>query len=295
MATTDDLQLFYIFGHNISHSLSPALHNSGFEEIGFPGHYSIHESPEVDETVEAIINQPNFGGASVTFPHKLQVGRFVKDVTPAATAVGAINTLVVKSAPGGDDKILIGDNTDWSGIKTCILDAWETDMNASPALVWGAGGAARAACYALQTLGFSEVLLVNRSEESGKKLAAHFPELDIRIFSTLHDANATAKAPVRVIVCCIPADDVTESHIPETLFSTVRSGVLIEMAYRPPVTAMMKAAAKNSAWSIFDGMDVLKHQAFAQFELWTGHVAPTEIMSAAMRNVIEGRQKTSLI
>ncbi|GKU12881.1 unnamed protein product [Fusarium langsethiae] len=142
-----DKKQFFIFGHNISHSLSPTLHNAGFQELGFPHHYRIHESENVDQTVEEMINRPDFGGASVTFPHKLQIGKLLDTVSEQGQNIGAINTIVVQEANGR--RMLHGDNTDWIGIRRCITKSGIQDFSLSSALVLGAGGAARAACYAI--------------------------------------------------------------------------------------------------------------------------------------------------
>ncbi|KAH8664493.1 hypothetical protein BX600DRAFT_512523 [Xylariales sp. PMI_506] len=312
-------QQFYIFGHNISHSLSPALHNAGFQEISFHGRYTIHESPEVDHSVEAIIAQPDFGGASVTFPHKLHVHRLLDEITPAAQAMGAINTIIAENEPpqppplprqrqqqqqqqdGGKTRThrrLVGDNTDWQGIRTCIQRAWVPEMAGSPALVWGAGGAARAACFALRSLGVREVRIVNRTRASAEAMAAQFPDLQCSIFATLHESITGVRAqqqqensPVRIVVACVPADDVDESQIPEDLISAPSSAVLVEMAYRPPVTTLMQAAGRYpEKWTVFNGMDVLQEQGFAQFKLWTGQDAPKAVMLASMRKELERRR-----
>ncbi|KAI0552338.1 hypothetical protein F4679DRAFT_535323 [Xylaria curta] len=292
--TNDQRDLkFYIFGHNISHSLSPALHNAGFKEIGLRGHYSIYESPNIDASVERLIDEPEFGGASVTFPHKLQVGRLLDHITPAAYAVGAINTIIVEN--NGDGKrILVGDNTDWSGIRTCVLHARKDGLERSPALVWGAGGAARAACYAIQSLGIREVFILNRSRESAERMAKDFPELKFSICSTMQEFldKSIRGPPVRVVVSCIPADHLDESQILDALFAAP-SGVLIEMAYRPPVTATMKVVSRHPQWTVFNGMDVLVEQGFLQFKKWTGRDAPTEVMKTAMEQEITKRERIS--
>ncbi|CAI6299694.1 unnamed protein product [Periconia digitata] len=285
---SDQNKQFYIFGNNISHSLSPQLHNSGFAKIRYPGHYQIHETKDVDETVEKMMRQPNFGGASVTFPHKLRIGKFVDTITPRAISVGAVNTIVVKESSSG--RTLEGDNTDWSGIRSCILNADLPAIESSTAVVLGAGGAARAACYALGTLKVKEVIIVNRTRSKAEEMAAHFPDLPTRICTELADIHKIASSSVRIIVGCIPADDLTEDKIPPTLLSGAESGVLVEMAYRPLETGMMKVAAKYPAWRIFKGMDVLREQAYAQFELWTGQNAPIEVMSAAMEAELERRR-----
>ncbi|QPC71264.1 hypothetical protein HYE68_002016 [Fusarium pseudograminearum] len=272
---------FFIFGHNISHSLSPTLHNAGFQELGLPHHYQIHESENVDQSVEQIINSPDFGGASVTFPHKLQIGKLLHSVSEQGKNIGAINTVVVQERDG--QRVLHGDNTDWIGIRRCILKSGSQDFTSSSALVLGAGGAARAACYAIKTLGFRELIVVNRTLSKAEELASKFSELKTRAVTSLEEAEKTGNADIGLIVACIPADDLGEDKVPSGLFSKSGQGVLVEMAYRPQVTGMMTVAQRNPGWKVYRGVDVLEEQAYAQFELWTGRQAPVEAMRSAMQ------------
>ncbi|RBR20305.1 uncharacterized protein FIESC28_05269 [Fusarium coffeatum] len=272
---------FFIFGHNISHSLSPTLHNAGFKAVDLPHHYQIHESENVDQTVEQIINRPDFGGASVTFPHKLQIGKLLDSTSEQGKNIGAINTVIVHEANG--KRTLHGENTDWIGVKRCILKSGAPDFALSSALVLGAGGAARAACYAIQTLGYQELIIVNRTLSKAQELTSIFPGLQTRAFSTLEEANATGYTNIRLIVACVPADDLGEDKIPTGLFSASGDGVLVEMAYRPQVTGMMMVARRHPNWKVYRGVDVLEEQAYAQFELWTGKEAPIEAMRNAMQ------------
>jgi shikimate-5-dehydrogenase len=277
----DSRRNYFIFGYNISHSLSPTLHNTGFRELGLPHHFSIHETVAVDESIESIIKRPDFGGASVTFPHKLRIGQLLHSVSPSAQKVGAVNTIVAQGT--GTERKLHGDNTDWIGIKRCIERGSIDNMGSSAGLVLGAGGAARAACYALQTLGIAEVLIVNRTLSKAEEMASHFDQVSSRSFDTLEKAAEAATIPLRVIVACVPADDLEKDMIPAKLFSDSSTGVLVEMAYRPQVTGMMKATADHKGWHIFRGIDVLEEQAYEQFEMWTGKPAPKQIMRTAMQ------------
>ncbi|KAH7084137.1 hypothetical protein FB567DRAFT_76030 [Paraphoma chrysanthemicola] len=277
---------YFIFGYNISHSLSPTLHNTGFRELGLPHHFSIHETPAVDESIESIINRPEFGGASVTFPHKLQIGSLLDSISPSAEKVGAINTIVAQGA--GSERTLHGDNTDWIGISRCIERSTDFDLKSSAGLVLGAGGAARAACYALQTLGISELLIVNRTLSKAEQMAAHFNGVPSRSFNTLEEASRDAKVAIWVVVACVPADDLSKDRIPAELFTGSETGVLVEMAYRPQVTGMMEAAADRKGWRICRGIDVLEEQAYEQFQMWTGKPAPVKAMRTAMRMKAKG-------
>ncbi|OSS49261.1 hypothetical protein B5807_05565 [Epicoccum nigrum] len=272
---------YFIFGHNISHSLSPALHNAGFQHLDLPYHYSIHETPAVDESIEHIISLPEFGGASVTFPHKLQIGKLLDSISPSAQKVGAVNTVIAQGT--GTERKLHGENTDWIGIKRCIERSSPKELSSSAGLVLGAGGAARAACYALQKLGVAELLVVNRTLSKAEDMVSMFDQVPTRCFDTLEHAMAATHAPLRVIVACVPADDLTKDKIPTELFSSSDNGVLVEMAYRPQITGMMESAADYKSWQICRGIDILEEQAYEQFQMWTGRPAPMVVMRTAMQ------------
>lgn len=267
---------FFIFGNNISHSLSPTIHNAGFAMFGLPYHYAIYQTPQIDEGVRQLLRQPDFGGASVTFPHKLNIRPLLDSVSDPANSLGAINTVVVENV--GSLRTLRGDNTDWLGILNCIRRSGLCSLTG--AIVIGAGGAARAAVYALQVLGVQHVAIVNRTRATAERLAGDFPSVNIQICDSLIEAPT-----VNLIIGCIPADDVREESIPGHIFST-GSGLVIEMSYRPPVSALMHVASKRKGWQIFGGVDVLKEQAYAQFKMWTGKDAPVEVMERALKEKV---------
>lgn len=268
---------FVIFGNNISHSLSPLIHNTAFAELGLPHNYSIHQTPQFDDTVKDLLKSRDFGGASVTFPHKLNIQSFLDSISENARIIGAVNTVVARES--GEDptqSTLIGENTDWLGIQKCIQ---KSSAQLSSAIVLGAGGAARAAIYALQRLGCSHITIVNRTIERANDVIQSFPAMDFSVVKSLHKVSV----PVSCIVACVPADDITEVDVPQRIFLSNQPGVLVEMAYRPKVTAMMQVARRLELWSVYSGLDVLKGQAYAQFELWTGYNAPILAITDALR------------
>ncbi|KAF9875061.1 quinate pathway repressor protein [Colletotrichum karsti] len=257
----------------------------------------VKEMINVDETVEDVIKKDDFGGASVTFPHKLQIGKLLDRVSPFADKIGAVNTVIVEDDPASGKRLLVGDNTDWHGIKRCIEKSGIEDLRSSAALILGAGGAARAACFAVQEIGISEVIVVNRTASKARDMAAKFPRIStVHVFESLEAAvlrvqEGATKLPVRVVIACVPADDLTAEKVPAALFSGAKSGVLVEMAYRPQVTGMMFVASLHDGWRVFKGVDVLEEQAYAQFELWTGRKAPVEVMRAAMQAKIKENER----
>lgn len=147
----------------------------------------------------------------------------------------------------------------------------------------GAGGAARAAVYALQVLGVQYVTIVNRTRATAERLAGDFPSMNIQVCDLLIEAPT-----VDLIIGCIPADDVRVNDVPEQIFST-GSGVVIEMSYRPPVSALMQVASKQAGWQVFGGVDILKEQAYAQFKLWTGRDAPVEVIERTLEEKMRSK------
>jgi pentafunctional AROM polypeptide len=296
---------FYIFGNPITYSMSPTLHNTAFETLGLPHHYQILETETMIDNAEikAVLERPEFGGASVTIPFKLDVISLLDTLSPAAKAIGAVNTIIPVLSEDVSSRTLHGDNTDWIGISESVrtkLELLITNITApattSPepslepltvpeaGLVIGAGGTARAALYALHKLGVKNVYLYNRTESKARALADEFSSTinisnAIRVVRQL-DSWPEGIAP-SVIVSTIPASGQTEIALTNTLFSGAsRGGVVVDMAYKPAETPLLKLA-KDAApsWQLVTGVEVLLEQGYKQFELWTGRRAPRDMVA----------------
>eukprot|EP01035_Chromulina_nebulosa_P026187 gene26187-34253_t len=167
---------YYLFGSPIQQSLSPAMHNGAFNALLLPHNYSINEKTEVSDYAN-VLNMTDFGGASVTIPHKESIIPFLDEVRGAAASIGAVNTIVPEWTSSGTAKPrLIGYNTDWLGMQRPILRLLESkiqDRSTKIGLVVGAGGTARAACYALKDLGL-QLVVTNRNPEKAVQLAERF-------------------------------------------------------------------------------------------------------------------------
>jgi shikimate 5-dehydrogenase len=105
------------------------------------------------------MTHPDFGGASVTYPHKLRIRSLLHSISPGAEKIRAVNTVVVREV--SSERRLLGDNTGWEGIKTCVLKSG-VDLKGKSALTLRAGGAGRAAVFAVQEIGIMNVV-VNRT------------------------------------------------------------------------------------------------------------------------------------
>lgn len=279
---------YYLLGFEIKGSFSPLLHNTGFRLLGLPYTYDLYEVPHVDESVEKLLQDPKVGGLSVTAPHKLEVGRYMDEISEEAKAMGSVNTIIAARSLNGQRR-LYGDNTDWLGITRCIQGG-KIDLNATgtTAVVLGAGGAARAAVYAFIKLGIPNIVVVNRSLDRAQRLATSFLGQNIVIvhaLSELEDRSRSGLFKISVIVGCMPAHVLTEADVPDWLFVNVDKGVLVEMAYGR-TTAITGKARSVTNWAVFDGIDVLQQQAFGQFEAWTKKPAPKMEMMDAVNKAL---------
>ena len=286
---------FVLLGSPIAHSLSPLLHNTGFELLGLPHVYERHECEELGDAEVDLLRSPEFGGASVTIPHKLRIMQLLDDVAPDAQVIGAVNTVVPSRAEAAESVRLTGHNTDWLAIHALAAEALG-GVPPTTSLVIGAGGSARAAIYAMHRLGAQRILLFNRTHERAEALAADVPaEWHVQPVRTLEEAAALAPA---AIVSNVPAAGTAIAPgtpeagvvLPADLLRHVPGGgVAIDMAYKPEHTPLLelvhRATQQDTAhgaparWKGVPGLAILLAQGFAQFRLWTGLAPPSEAIA----------------
>ncbi|KAA8565882.1 hypothetical protein EYC84_009696 [Monilinia fructicola] len=267
---------FYLFGTPISQSRSPALHNTLFKQSGLPHQYSRLETDRAAD-LQDVIRASDFGGASVTIPLKLDIIPLLDSVTDAVKVIGAVNTIIPTS---DNPPRLVGENTDWLGMTHSLKSASYTPSSVdspSPALVIGAGGTARAAIYALHSLGHSPIYMVARTPSKLDTLISSFPPsfniIPLPSTSSAHELTT----PPSVAISTIPADRPIESNMRETLAILLRhekrdegeQRTLLEMAYKPSQTPLMRMA-EDAGWVAIPGLEVLSAQGWFQFQKWTG-------------------------
>jgi pentafunctional AROM polypeptide len=281
---------FHLFGAPIAHSLSPTLHNTAFRTLGLPHTYAIHETDAVNDGLRAVLAAPDFGGANVTIPLKVDVLPLLDSVSDDARAVGAVNTIVPVTAADGS-RTLHGDNTDWLAIRdlcTAKLPAGARLTAESTGLVIGAGGTCRAAVYALHALGLATIYLFNRTRASADAIVGAFPA---RFNIVVVDSLATFPGPApTVIVGTIPgqattvdaAEASTLIHLPAELLAAAAGGVVLDMAYKPFPTPLLTLAQQTPGWSAVPGLSALLVQGFYSFEKWTAIRAPAAVVEAAV-------------
>ncbi|KAK5175751.1 3-dehydroquinate dehydratase (3-dehydroquinase) [Saxophila tyrrhenica] len=278
---------FFLFGKPISQSRSPALHNTLFPLTGLPHQYGLFETDKAID-IEETIRSPDFGGGSVTIPLKLDVMPLLDAIDPAAKVIGAVNTIVPQQDIGGQ-QTLTGYNTDWQGMVLALRNAGangSAGVLTEAGMVIGGGGTARAAIYALKNMGYSPIYLVGRNKAKLSDLTQSFSEdYNIRLLSSVDDTQRIPEGQQpTVAIGTIPGDSPIDPQMREilgTIFEVgvtapntagVKAGnvgkVLLEMAYKPAVTALMDLAGE-SGWRSVAGLEALVGQGIHQFRLWT--------------------------
>ncbi len=273
-----------LIGQPVAHSLSPTLHNAAFAALGMDAHYEARDvAPEDLAESVAAFRQLDCLGANVTAPHKQAVLALMDELSDEVVAIGALNTIVNQSGR------LIGANTDARGLARWMRQVG-IDPAGRPALVLGAGGAARATVWALADLGASYIRVLNRTADHAEALIhALRPRLSSTELSwgRLEEAAEPTSTQWRVIVNATSLGHHGEAPVVHPGCYS-RECVAIELAYNPPETGFMVAARRAGARAE-NGLGMLLHQAALAFERWTGQAAPMEAYAAALTERVADR------
>ena len=267
-------KLCAVIGDPVSHSLSPLIHNAGYQALGIQDkfHYEkIHVTPDQLKSFIDRIRTENIRGVSCTLPHKAAVMPFLDETEITAREVGAVNTIV------NEDGELYGYNSDMMGILNPLSE--KIELVDARIAVLGAGGAARAAAKVL-TESEAEVILFNRTLERAEKIAEEF-NIKAKPLSELTDLS-----DFDVIINCSPVgmrEDCEHSLVP---FDSLHgSQIVFDIVYAPLETKLIRDAKKVGATVIY-GVEMLLAQAAVQFKLYTGEEAPTDAMREALYSAI---------
>ena len=258
-------RVYGVIGDPIAHSLSPHLHNAGFHARRVNAVYLPFLVKDLRDFLAAI--QPlGIRGFSVTLPHKQRILRHLDDCDPLAAAIGAVNTVVIRNRGK-----LYGYNTDYVG----VLRALERriPIRGSRVLVFGAGGAARAVAFALESGGASVAVCARRPEQARKLARAVHGEavprraLKREFFDAIANATPVGMHP-------------DESRSPLEA-RELNCRLVFDLIYRPRETKLLKLAARRGIETV-SGVEMFLAQGIAQWEIWMGERAPEKPMRAAV-------------
>lgn len=262
-----------LLGWPVAHSVSPAMHNAAFAALGLDWQYDLLPvPPERFANEVARLVAEGYRGFNVTIPHKRAALMLpqIAAVTPAAQAIGAVNTLTVQP-----DGTLAAANTDWRGF-TQALEQHSVPVEGAPCLVLGTGGSARAVIYALEQGGARSITLVSRDPAR-------------RPGAIGYDALAALDGAGYTIINCTPVGmhpDADRSPWPDGVPFPPRSTVY-DLVYNPDPTRLVREA-RAQGMRAHAGLDMLVWQGVYAFALWAGHTPPFEVMCRAAQAALYG-------
>jgi 3-dehydroquinate dehydratase/shikimate dehydrogenase len=266
-----------VIGNPIGHSLSPVLQNAGFQARKMDAVFLPFLVRDLWDFLRCVAPM-GIAGFSVTLPHKQAILRHLDDCDPMAAAIGAVNTVVVRG--GGK---LYGYNTDYVG----VLRALERriPLRGSRALIFGAGGAARAVAFALAQSGAS-VCVCARRVQAANALARAVggevvgrPRLRHEFFDAIINATPVGMHPV---------EDRSPLEARE-----LNCRLLFDLIYRPRITKLMQLAARRGIETL-SGVEMFLAQGTAQWEIWTGERAPVNAMRGAVLRALTREAKIGI-
>jgi shikimate dehydrogenase len=265
-----------LLGWPVAHSVSPAMHTAAFDALGLDWRYDLLPvSPDEFNGAVARLVAEGYRGFNVTIPHKAAAFRLpgVRQVSAAARAIGAVNTLTVLP-----DGTLRAGNTDWRGF-AADLDAHGVPIAGATCLVLGTGGSAQAVQYALRQGDAARVTLVSRTPAGRPNIVGY-------------DQLAALAPGADVIVNCTPvgmAPHTGRSPWPDDV-PLPPGAALVDLIYNPPVTRLMQQARAAGLLAL-NGLGMLVWQGALSFEQWTGVAPPLAAMQRAAQHALDNREQ----
>jgi len=272
-----------LIGHPVAHSLSGAMQQAAFDELGIDAKYELWDRKPIElaETITELRGDA-FLGANVTIPHKERVVPMMDRLTEDAHATGAVNTIT------REGKKLIGHNTDVPGFKVALDKLVGKQKMPRQAVVLGAGGGARAVVYGLITEGFQRIVVFNRHLHRAEGLVRHFgrsaAHMELRAMPWHESVIEAELSKTRVLVNAT-AIGLTDDETPVLAELLPPDLLVFDLIYKQ--TRLLRDAQSAGA-TVLNGELMLLHQGAAAFTLWTGQQAPLELMQRRLEEARAG-------
>ena len=280
-------KLAALVGWPVGHSVSPAMQNAAYEAMGIDGLYLPLQSPP-ESLTEGIRALETFGfmGCNVTIPHKKNVMELMDELDDSAKACGAVNTILFR------DGKMKGFNTDGVGFVRGMREKGSFDPKGKIGFIIGAGGAALGVAFALASAGTKTLLILNRTEATGVKLAAalndKYPGIAEAYALNASNAAAALKRADYVVnttqIGMSPKDD----GVPIDTSLLESRHFVSDVVYNPLETRLLKEA-KAKGCATMNGIWMLVYQGIEAIRIWTGEEADAEIMCTAAVAALKAR------
>ena len=263
-ALGDDCKIVGLVGHPIGHSMSPQMHQAAMKAAGINGIYLKFDSPDLAH-VDDVIREYNLTGINVTIPYKQEIREHLDSVEGAADSIGAVNTIVNTNGK------LIGTNTDYAGVTYAFERAGRKLSECGKVLVFGTGGAARAAVYAAQEAG-CDTFILGRTPENVNRLCKEMG---------CHAASDNSLKGYDALINCTPIGMYEDSEYMFDLSELSSDIAVMDMVYNRK-TQLVESAVKAGC-PIASGKDMLIGQGALAFEKWFGVSPDTEVMRKSVQ------------
>ena len=275
MTITAQTQLCGLLGNPVDHSLSPAIHNAAFEELGLNFAYLAFPVEDLENALRGIRALGHIRGFSVTIPHKVSIMPLLDSVETTAKHIGSVNTIIK------DRGMLVGSNTDASGALQALRQGG-VDLAGQRVIMLGSGGAARAVAFGLCMEGsIGHLTLLGIDDQERSALATDLKaKTGISISDDQLNASTlgSALAEAHLLIHCTPIGmhpKIEHSCVPKELLHPRLT--VMDIVYNPLKTQLLQDAQAAGCRTI-QGIEMFLHQAVGQFELWTGESAPVDTM-----------------
>ncbi|MDE2579841.1 MAG: shikimate dehydrogenase [Hyphomicrobiales bacterium] len=250
-----------VMGWPIHHSRSPIIHRAWMAQYGMAGDYvPFAVQPGNLEKALRALAPLGLSGCNLTIPHKEEALRIVDRLDEAARSIGAVNCVVVDA-----DGLLTGRNYDAFGFIESVRSSapgWRADKG--PAVVLGAGGAARAIIFGLRQAGARDIVIVNRTDERAQALASEFGAT-----CAPWSARADVLAGAAMLVNTTALGMVGQPPLDLALGALPKDALVADIVYAPLTTPLLADARAHGATTV-DGLGMLIHQARPAFRDWFG-------------------------
>jgi shikimate dehydrogenase len=272
-------ELVGAFGDPIAENPTGVMQEAAFQALGLQWRYLLIEVHKDDlEGAVRGLRAMNFRGINLTIPHKVEVLKYVDEVSEDARLMGAVNTVRREG-----DK-LIGENTDGKGFLRSLRDDARVDPAGKRVVVLGAGGAARAVTVELALAGAAHITVVNRTAERGQTLVELLNEktpasADFVPWERTYALPSTTDVVVNATsIGLFPNVD----EKPDIAYDSITDAMIVcDVIPNPPHTPWLKEAEARGARTL-DGLGMVVYQGGIAFKMWTGLDAPLAVMRLAL-------------
>ena len=241
---------FGLIGFPLGHSFSRTFFMDKFAREGIDAEYLNFEIPRIEDFTSIIRNHPNLKGLNVTLPYKQAVIPFLDELSEEACAIGAVNVIRISHTQKGI--CLKGFNSDTIGFTNSIRPLLHPHHQT--ALVLGTGGASKAICHSLDTLGI-KWKYVSRTPRNGAYTYEELTPEIIRNFPLIVNCTPVGMHPKTDVCPPIPYEGISAAHL------------VYDVVYNPETTLFMKKAQAQGA-TTKNGLEMLHQQAIAAWDFW---------------------------